>query len=77
MPTTVRTIDNSSNIISIGYDDETCELRVVFGNGGVYSYEGVTQDAYERLLAAPSKGQHLHKHIKRDYPGRKCEEQFS
>ena len=74
---TVRTVDTSSNIISIGYDSDTLELRVMFGNGGVYSYEGVPLDAYERLLKAQSKGQHLHKHIKQGYPGRKCEEQFS
>jgi hypothetical protein len=75
MAVSVRTVD-SSNILSIGYDSEASELRVVFANGGVYSYEGVSQEAYEKFIAADSKGAYLAKHIKAEYPGRKVEEQF-
>lgn len=72
----VRTIDGSSNIASIGYDSETNELRVLFTNGGVYQYDGVTQEVYDALLQAESKGAYFSKFIKNDFPGRRVEEQF-
>lgn len=73
----VRTVDGSSNIVSVGYDSELSELRVKFSNGGVYAYEGVPQETYEKLMLAQSKGAHLAKHIKNGFPGRRVEEQFS
>jgi hypothetical protein len=73
---TVRTVDGSSTIVSVGYDSDASELRVLFASGGVFSYEGVTQEAYAELMRAPSKGQHFHKHIKHNYPAKKVEEQF-
>jgi hypothetical protein len=44
----------SSNVAAIGYADNTLTVR--FRNGSEYEYPGVTQQQYEDLMAAPSKG---------------------
>ena len=51
-----RTRVSSSNIRSIGYDVQDETLEVEFGNGGIYQYFGVSQQLYERFMAASSKG---------------------
>ncbi len=47
----------SSNVAAIGYADNTLTVR--FRNGSEYEYPGVTQQQYEDLMAAPSKGKAL------------------
>lgn len=46
----------SSNIKSIGYDEENKNLEIEFHLGAVYSYTGVPKEAYDALMAAESKG---------------------
>ena len=54
----------SSNVEAIGHDPNANELTVKYKSGGVYVYHGVTAEQHAALMAAPSIGGHLHKHIK-------------
>lgn len=58
----------SSNIASIGYDEETETLEVEFLNGTVYQYYNVIQNMYEQLMQEGSKGRFLNTYIKNAYP---------
>lgn len=59
---------NSSNIDSIGYDENTQTLRVRFLNGSLYEYRNVPLMEFEQLKQAPSKGSYLNRNIKGTYP---------
>lgn len=56
---------NSSNIKSIGYENNT--LVVKFNTGSIYWYSNVPQNVYEELLNAPSKGHYLNESVKNKY----------
>lgn len=58
----------STNVISIGYDEQTETLEVEFLNGSVYQYYNVPPDLFERFRTAPSKGQFLNAMIRNAYP---------
>ena len=55
---------NSSNLAAVGYDKDTQTLHVQFSSGGAYRYTGVPASTHQALMAAPSKGGFLAKHIK-------------
>lgn len=57
----------SSNVKAIGYDADRAELHVEFLNGRVYVYHGVDAATHAALMAAPSQGAYLHRHIKGAY----------
>ena len=57
-------IENSSNIAEIGYNPDERTLQVMFKRGGIYNYEGVTQDGYDSLMKAESKGKFFNGNIK-------------
>lgn len=59
-----RTQVQSSNVNSIGYDEESKTLEVEFHGGGVYQYSDVPKEVYEDFMNAPSHGKFLHKVIK-------------
>lgn len=64
----------SSNIQAIGWYADGLVIR--FTNGSVYEYQNVTRELFDRFLAAESKGQFFHAHIKSDperFPVRKLE----
>lgn len=61
----VMTLVYSSNISSVGYENDTLEIH--FHSGGIYQFQDVPRSVYEGLLAAPSKGKYFHKHIKDRY----------
>ncbi len=54
----------SSDLSAVAYEDSTATLFVQFHSGGAYSYSGVPRAVYDGLLAAGSKGQYFHAHIK-------------
>jgi len=62
-----RELVSSSNITSIGYDDDSETLEIEFHNGGVYQYFDVPRSVYEDLMAAESHGGYLAKNIKGVY----------
>ena len=55
---------SSSNIESIGYNDQSQEVHVRFLDGSEYIYKGVPQHEFDTLLNAPSKGSYLHRNYK-------------
>lgn len=58
----------SSNISEIGYDPMSETLEVMFTNGSVYQYYNVSQNLFDQIMQAPSKGQFLNTYIKNAYP---------
>ena len=62
----------SSNVASVGYDDETNELIVTWqkGKNRVSIYSGVDEETAQALAKAPSVGQMLNMEIKPNYPHR-------
>lgn len=54
----------SSNINSIGYDEDTKTLEVEFFNQKVYQYSPITQEGYSLLMNAESIGSFFAKNIK-------------
>ena len=58
---------DSSNISSIGYDENSNTLEVEFNNGTVYQYFDVPISVYNGIIEASSKGQYLAQHIKGYY----------
>lgn len=63
-----RTLVQSSNVLSLGYDEATNTLEVEFAKGAIYQYFGVPLNIYEQLMQAPSKGQFINTYIKNAYP---------
>ena len=63
----------SSNIKSIGYDEETKVLEVEFHDGSVYQYYSVPASVHQGLMAAASHGNYFHKHIRDEYRCRQVE----
>jgi hypothetical protein len=58
---------SSSSISMIGYDADTQALEVQYQNGGVYQYQGVSQEVFDQLMNAPSKGTFINRQIKNSY----------
>jgi hypothetical protein len=56
---------NSSDIASIGYENETLHIR--FHSGGLYSYSNVPTYLYEGLMSASSHGSYFNANIKGKY----------
>lgn len=57
---------DSSNLVSVGYDEGTSILEVEFNNG-IYQYFEVPAHVYEELMNSDSKGSFLYRHIKNTY----------
>jgi hypothetical protein len=53
----------SSNLESVGYENETLEIR--FHNGTTYQYLNVHEHLYRGLMNAGSKGTYLDLYIKK------------
>lgn len=58
----------SSNVVSVGYDEATQTLEVEFKDGAVYQYYNVPQSMYSQLMASSSIGKFLNQYIKNAYP---------
>jgi len=59
---------SSSDLASIGYEENSQILEIEFNNGAVYQYSGVSRSIYENLIAAASKGHYFNSNIKGCYP---------
>ena len=55
---------SSSNISSIGYDEDSRTLEIEFHSGSIYQYFDVPLNIYQELMSAGSKGQYFAAHIK-------------
>jgi len=54
----------SSNIASIGYDEQTQTMEIRFTTSQLYQYEHVPVVLHMQLMAAHSKGQYFSRNIK-------------
>ena len=59
---------SSSNIVAIGYENETQTLEIEFHGGRVYQYYGVPESMYDQLMQTSSKGKFFHMYIRNGYP---------
>lgn len=59
----------SSNIKSIGWEDNILEIS--FNSGGVWQYDGVSDQLYLNLMNASSKGSFFHEYIKDKFSERR------
>ncbi|MCK4951277.1 MAG: KTSC domain-containing protein [Gammaproteobacteria bacterium] len=57
----------SSNIKSIGYDNDRQTLELEFNNGAVYQYFNVAEDIYQSIASSASIGAYFAKNIKGRY----------
>ncbi len=55
---------SSSNIASIGYDENSSTLEIEFLNNSIYQYFDVPLHLYQGLINANSHGQYLAENIK-------------
>lgn len=55
---------DSSNIASIGYDENSSTLEIEFHSGAVYQYFDVNVNIYKGIMEAGSKGQYFAQFIK-------------
>ena len=63
---------SSSNIESVGYEEDSQTLGVCFKGGGEYHYLEVPRRVYDDLLSASSVGRFFDSHIKKaGYPYKK------
>ena len=62
-----RTTVSSSNLASVGYDEENQILEIEFKHGGVYQYFDVPQSEYDALMNASSHGSYFSNNIRNDY----------
>ena len=58
----------STNVASVGYDEGSQTLEVEFISGVVYQYYNVSQEIFDQMMNAPSKGAFLNQNIKNAYP---------
>jgi hypothetical protein len=61
-----RTSVDSSNLVSVGYDEDTSILEIEF-NSGIYQYFEVPEHIFEELINSDSKGSYVHRSIKGTY----------
>lgn len=60
----------SSNVQSVGYDEDKQELLVTWNSGRVSAYAGVPEETAVRLANAPSVGQMMNSEIKPNFSHR-------
>jgi len=63
----------SSNLESVGYDEETKILEIEFKGGSVYRYYNVPKDIYDELLEAESKGKYFWRNIRNEFNYKKVD----
>jgi hypothetical protein len=65
----LRTVVDSRNLASVGYDGQSLVLEVEFQNGHVYRYAGVPRDVYDGLMTAASKGAYFNQTVRERFVG--------
>ena len=58
----------SDAVTHVGHDGK--DLHVTYKGGKTYVHANVPAAKYQALLAAPSKGTYLSKHISKQHPGK-------
>jgi len=62
-----RTAVKSSNLASIGFDEDNNVLEVEFLNGSVYQYLDVPRWVYDDMMLAESSGKFFNTEIRPSY----------
>jgi ATP-dependent DNA helicase RecG len=62
-----RTTVQSSNILSIGYDESLFILEVEFHSGAIWQYKKLSQATFNELINASSIGGYFNLRIKKKY----------
>lgn len=62
-----RTPVTSSNLVSVGYNEESCVLEVEFKGGVIYEYLDVPKQVHEELMSASSHGEYMNAHVRTKY----------
>lgn len=62
-----RTPVSSSNLSSVGYDEENHILEIEFNGGRIYQYFDVPPRIHEGLMSASSHGKYFHRNIKDNF----------
>ncbi len=57
----------SSNIRSIGYDNNRQTLEIEFYSGAVFQYFDVSEEIYQAVISSESVGRYFHENIKSNY----------
>ena len=57
----------SSNVASIGYDDNSATLEIEFLNNSIYQYFDVPKHIFTELISTDSQGRYLAQNIKGVY----------
>jgi len=60
-----RTNVDSSNLKSVGYDEENEILEIEFLHGGIYQYYDVPKSVYDGLMNADSHGKYFDQYVKK------------
>lgn len=58
---------DSGHMDGVKYDSVQRQMMVRYKNGYTYLVHGISADAYQAFLAAPSQGEHWHANIKDQY----------
>ncbi len=58
----------SSELFSVGYDEEKKHLEIELLNGSIYQYKGVARMIYEELLSSTAKYRYYTRYIKNSFP---------
>lgn len=58
---------DSSNILASTYDDVNNILYITFSSGGIYSYEDINKDVYEKFKNSESQGKFFIANIEKNY----------
>jgi hypothetical protein len=59
-----REFVNSSNLLSVGYEQDSEVLEIQFKSGGIYQYSKVPPNIYASLMAASSHGKYFSAYIR-------------
>lgn len=62
-----RVAVESSNIVSVGYEEAAELLEVEFKGGRVYQYFGVPPSVHADMMSAPSMGKFFGGNIRNEY----------
>ncbi len=62
-----RSFVSSSNLNSIGYDEQSLTLEVEFKDGALYQYFDVPASVHQELMGASSVGQYFSQSIRNTY----------
>lgn len=57
-------VNESQQIVAVGFDPLASKLRVEFRGGRTYDYLGVTPDVFAAFVSAPSMGSYHARNIK-------------